>query len=61
MASNGAADSFTTPNVLQAMLTMRSGDSSGKKAAMDYLQKFQKSVSCALALPTSVYLWYACD
>lgn len=56
MASNGAADGFTTPNVLQAMLTMRSGDSSTKKAAMDYLQKFQKSVSCALALLTPVYL-----
>lgn len=45
MASNGAADGFSTPNVLQAMLTMRSGDSGSKKAAMDYLQKFQKSVS----------------
>ncbi|KAK3948697.1 armadillo-type protein [Pseudoneurospora amorphoporcata] len=43
MASNGAADGFTTPNVLQAMLTMRGGDSSTKKAAMDYLQNFQKS------------------
>lgn len=52
MASNGAADGFTTPNVLQAMLTMRSGDSSTKKAAMDYLQNFQKSVSCAVTLPS---------
>lgn len=56
MASNGAVDGFTTPNILQAMLTMRSGDSTNKKAAMDYLQKFQKSVSCALALSTTVYL-----
>ena len=56
MASNGAADGFTTPNVLQAMLTMRSGDSSNKKVAMDYLQRFQKSVGCALALSTPVHL-----
>jgi transportin-3 len=30
--------------VLQAMATMRSGNASQKKAAMDYLQRFQKSV-----------------
>ncbi|KAK3936279.1 armadillo-type protein [Diplogelasinospora grovesii] len=43
MASNGVTDSFTVPTVLAAMLTMRSGDSDKKKAAMDYLGRFQKS------------------
>jgi hypothetical protein len=44
MASNGAADSFAVPNVLAAMLTMRSGDADKKKIAVDYLGRFQKSV-----------------
>ncbi|KAK0714658.1 armadillo-type protein [Lasiosphaeris hirsuta] len=43
MASNGVHGDFTVPTVLQAMLTMRSGDTDKKKAAMDYLSKFQKS------------------
>lgn len=40
--------------VLQAMATMRSGDTSQKKAAMDYLQRFQKSVCLATRLYRSM-------
>ncbi|KAK4226777.1 armadillo-type protein [Podospora fimiseda] len=43
MASNGVEEAFTVPTVLQAMMTMRSGDNDGKKKAVDYLGKFQKS------------------
>ncbi|KAK4163174.1 armadillo-type protein [Cladorrhinum sp. PSN259] len=43
MASNGVEEAFTVPTVLQAMLTMRSGDNDSKKKAVDYLGKFQKS------------------
>lgn len=45
MASNGVQETFTVPNVLAAMLTMRSGDNDKKKIAVDYLGRFQKSVS----------------
>jgi hypothetical protein len=44
MASNGAAEVMSADVVLQAMATMRSRDVEKKKAAMDYLQTFQKSV-----------------
>ncbi|KAK4143378.1 armadillo-type protein [Dichotomopilus funicola] len=43
MASNGPQDTFAAPNVLAAMLTMRTGDNDKKKVAVDYLGKFQKS------------------
>ncbi|KAK4218535.1 armadillo-type protein [Rhypophila decipiens] len=43
MASNGAPEVFTVPNILAAMQTMRSGDSEKKKVAMDFLGHFQKS------------------
>ncbi|KAH8884850.1 exportin 1-like protein [Thozetella sp. PMI_491] len=43
MASNGAQDAFAAQNVLAAMLTMRSSEAAKKKAAMDYLTRFQKS------------------
>lgn len=45
MASNGTQETFAVPNVLAAMLTMRSGDNDKKKVAVDYLGRFQKSVS----------------
>lgn len=45
MASNGAPDSFAPETILAAMATMRGGEPDKKKAAMDYLGKFQKSVS----------------
>jgi transportin-3 len=45
MASNGPQETFAVPNVLAAMLTMRSGDAEKKKVAVDYLGRFQKSVS----------------
>ncbi|KAK4130186.1 ARM repeat-containing protein [Trichocladium antarcticum] len=43
MASNGVQETFAVPNVLAAMLTMRSGDNDKKKIAVDYLGRFQKS------------------
>lgn len=43
MASNGVITDFSVDTVLAAMATMRATDSSKKKAAMDYLQTFQKS------------------
>ncbi|KAK4459872.1 armadillo-type protein [Cladorrhinum samala] len=43
MASNGVEEAYAVPTVLQAMLTMRSGDNDKKKQAADYLAKFQKS------------------
>lgn len=45
MATNGSQEGFTPQNILTAMITMRGGDASKKKAAMDFLGKFQKSVS----------------
>lgn len=47
MASNGP-ETFAVSNVLAAMLTMRSGDTEKKKAAVDYLARFQKSVRLLL-------------
>lgn len=44
MAANGAQDVFTPDNVLQAMLAMRGQDREKKVFAMEYLDKFQKSV-----------------
>lgn len=44
MASNGGPDSFAPETILAAMTTMRGGEPDKKKAAMDYLGKFQKSV-----------------
>ncbi|KAK3374484.1 armadillo-type protein [Lasiosphaeria ovina] len=43
MASNGVLGDFAVPNILAAMLTMRSGDNAKKRVAMDFLGKFQKS------------------
>jgi len=45
MVTNGAREAFTPHHVLTAMVTMRGGDADKKKAAMDYLGKFQKEVS----------------
>ncbi|EFX05450.1 mRNA transport regulator [Grosmannia clavigera kw1407] len=45
MASESAAEVFSPQNVLAGMVTMRGHDASKKKAAMDYLAKFQKSES----------------
>lgn len=44
MASNGASEAFSPDSVLVAMATMRTGEPDKKKAAMEYLNKFQKSV-----------------
>lgn len=56
MASNGTQETFAVPNVLAAMLTMRSGDNDKKKVAVDYLGRFQKSVSPTLSeLPGGGY------
>jgi hypothetical protein len=44
MATNGSSDSFAPDTILAAMTTMRGGEPEKKKAAMDYLTKFQKSV-----------------
>jgi hypothetical protein len=46
MASNGATVAATPETVLAAIVTLRGGDTDKKKVAMDYLSKFQKSVSC---------------
>ncbi|KAI1400383.1 ARM repeat-containing protein [Hypoxylon fuscum] len=43
MASNGTQQAFSLDEVLQAMLTMRGGDSDKKKKAHEYLESFQKS------------------
>ncbi|KAI0599384.1 exportin 1-like protein [Biscogniauxia sp. FL1348] len=43
MATNGSQQAFAPEDVLQAMLTMRGGDSDKKKKAHDYLESFQKS------------------
>ncbi len=59
MASNGAQNAFTAQNVLTAMLTMRSHEAEKKKAAMDYLTKFQKSVRISLIEHPrrTIYVW----
>lgn len=44
MATNGAQQAFPLADVLQAMLTMRGGDSEKKGRANVYLGEFQKSV-----------------
>jgi hypothetical protein len=51
MASNGMATqaSFAPNEVLEAMLTMRSSDTSRKSKAHEYLESFQKSVRIVLA------------
>ncbi|KAL7628104.1 Nuclear import receptor [Parahypoxylon ruwenzoriense] len=43
MAANGAQRTFGPDEVLQAMLTMRGGDSNKKMEAHEYLESFQKS------------------
>ncbi|KAI1753953.1 exportin 1-like protein [Xylaria castorea] len=43
MATNGAQQAFVLADVLQAMLTMRGGDSDKKERATKYLGEFQKS------------------
>lgn len=48
MATNGAPDSFAPDTILAAMTTMRDGSPDKKKAAMDYLGRFQKSVRTVL-------------
>ncbi|XXG99031.1 hypothetical protein Hte_005365 [Hypoxylon texense] len=45
MASNGSQQVFGVDEVLQAMLTMRGGDSEKKKRAHEYLESFQKSTT----------------
>ncbi|KAI1193696.1 exportin 1-like protein [Nemania serpens] len=45
MATNGAQQAFGLANVLQAMLTMRGGDSEKKQRATKYLGEFQKSTA----------------
>ncbi|KAI1079480.1 exportin 1-like protein [Whalleya microplaca] len=51
MATNGAQQAFAPEEVLQAMLTMRGGDSDKKKKAHEYLESFQKSTG---AWPTTI-------
>ncbi|KAK0637194.1 armadillo-type protein [Bombardia bombarda] len=51
MASNGVQDDFTTPTIMAAMLTMRSGSTDKKTAAHEYLGRFQKSSN---AWPTTI-------
>ncbi|KAF5709019.1 Importin-beta domain-containing protein [Fusarium mundagurra] len=43
MASNGAQEAFAPPDVLAAVMTMRSGEQEAKKHAHEYLERFQKS------------------
>ncbi|KAI8629222.1 exportin 1-like protein [Xylariaceae sp. FL1651] len=45
MATNGAQQTFVLEDVLQAMLTMRGGDSDRKERATKYLGEFQKSTA----------------
>ncbi|KAJ8119787.1 hypothetical protein ONZ43_g3336 [Nemania bipapillata] len=45
MATNGAQQAFVLADVLQAMLTMRGGDSDKKERATKYLGEFQKSTA----------------
>ncbi|KAI0379774.1 ARM repeat-containing protein [Hypomontagnella monticulosa] len=51
MATNGVQQAFSPDEVLQAMLTMRGGDSEKKKKAHEYLELFQKS---AVAWTTTI-------
>lgn len=51
MASNGVQADFSLPTVLAAVSTMQSTDTTKKKAATDFLAKFQKSVRQRQALP----------
>jgi transportin-3 len=44
MATNGAQEAFAPPDVLAAVMTMRSGEQEAKKHAHEYLERFQKSV-----------------
>jgi len=44
MASNGASAAFAPADVLNAMETMRGSEEQLKKEAMEYLERFQKSV-----------------
>ncbi len=53
MATGGVPEVFTAENVLTAMLTMRGSAADKKKVAMDYLAKFQKSVSIFNSIPCS--------
>ena len=53
MATGGVQEVFTAEHVLTAMLTMRGSAADKKKVAMDYLAKFQKSVSTFISLPHS--------
>jgi hypothetical protein len=57
MASHGAAETMSPDTVLAAMATMRGGDANRKKAAMDYLSTFQKSV-CRLSQPWFEILFF---
>ncbi|KAG5656515.1 hypothetical protein KAF25_000102 [Fusarium avenaceum] len=43
MATNGAQEAFAPPDVLAAVMTMRSGEQEAKKHAHEYLERFQKS------------------
>jgi transportin-3 len=43
MATNGAQEAFAPPDVLAAVMTMRSGEQDAKKHAHEYLERFQKS------------------
>ncbi|KAI0025529.1 exportin 1-like protein [Xylariomycetidae sp. FL0641] len=43
MAANGAQQTFAPDDVLQAMMTMRGGNSDKKKKAHEFLESFQKS------------------
>ena len=54
MATGGVQEAFTADNVLTAMLTMRGSAADKKKVAMDYLAKFQKSVSTFIPLPLPI-------
>lgn len=43
MATNGAQEAFAPPDVLAAVMTMRTGEQEAKKQAHKYLERFQKS------------------
>ncbi|KAL4729544.1 Nuclear import receptor [Fusarium chlamydosporum] len=43
MATNGVQEAFAPPDVLAAVMTMRSGEQDAKKHAHEYLERFQKS------------------
>lgn len=50
MATNGALEAFAPPDVLAAVMTMRSGEQDAKKKAHEYLERFQKSVGPVLSI-----------